>query len=118
MTEIPKDAEKQAHAGLGHWRWQRGTAIALVPLVLCMLWLSQSLAVSEYSSALAWIDRAGPTTALALLVPVWYLHGALGLQVVIEDYVKPPLRQAMIWLVRGAALVLTGATLWALWSIT
>ena len=118
MTEIPKDTEKQAHAGLGHWRWQRGTAIALVPLVLCMLWLSQSLTVSEYSSALAWIDRAGPTTALAILVPVWYLHGALGLQVVIEDYVKPPLRQAMIWLVRGAALVLTGATLWTLWSIT
>ena len=120
MTQARKSTEKLAHAevGLGHWRWQRGTAIALVPLVLWMLWLSQSLAVSEYSSALAWIDRAGPTTALGILAPVWYLHGALGLQVVIEDYVHPPLRQVMIWLVRGAALMLTGATLWALLSIT
>ena len=118
MTQISKDADKQAHAGLGHWRWQRGTAIALVPLVVCTLWLSQSLAVSEYSSALAWIERAGPTTTLGILVPVWYLHGVLGLQVVIEDYVQPPLRKAMIWLVRGSAVVLTGATLWALSSIT
>ncbi|HCX87769.1 MAG TPA: succinate dehydrogenase, hydrophobic membrane anchor protein [Gammaproteobacteria bacterium] len=118
MTPIRKGTRTHAHAGLGHWRWQRASAIALAPLVLWMLWLSQSLDVSEYSSALAWVERAGPSTALGILAPVWYLHGALGLQVIIEDYVHPPLRQVLVWLVRGAALVLTGATLWALLSIT
>ena len=104
------------HPGLNHWRWQRVSAIVLVPLILWTLWMMRSLDGGSYLSATAWLQGVGPKTALLLLVPLSYLHGALGLQVIIEDYLQPPLRSPLIWLVRLAALMLSIVTLWAILS--
>lgn len=56
-------------------------------------------------------------TALIILLPVSYLHGALGLQVIIEDYLSPSVHRGLIWTVRFAAVVLTVASLWAILSV-
>ena len=104
------------HPGLSHWRWQRVSAIVLVPLILWTLWMMRSLDGGSYLSAKAWIQGIGPKTALLLLVPLSYFHGALGLQVIIEDYLRPPFRSPVIWLVRLAAVILSIVTLWAIFS--
>ena len=104
------------HPGLSHWRWQRVSAIVLVPLILWTLWMMRSVDGGSYLSAKAGIQGIGPKTALLLLVPLSYFHGALGLQVIIEDYLRPPLRSALIWMVRLAAIILSIVTLWAILS--
>tara|TARA_Y100001934_G_scaffold88899_1_gene110295 strand:+ start:8871 stop:9236 length:366 start_codon:yes stop_codon:yes gene_type:complete len=101
------------HPGLGHWRWQRVSAIVLVPLILWTLWMMRSLDGGSYLSVRTWLQDIGPKTALLLLLPLSYFHGSLGLQVIIEDYLRPPLRSPLIWLVRLVALMLSIVSLWA-----
>ena len=112
-SRFQPSSRRPHHPGLGHWRWQRVSAILLAPLILWTLWLSLSLDVHTYASARTWVDAVEPTIALILLAPVWYLHGALGLQTIIEDYVRPPLRGSLIWLVRLGAAILAVATVLA-----
>ena len=108
-----KSRPASAHPGLSHWRWQRVSAIVLVPLILWTLWMMRSLDGGSYLSVKAWLQGIGPKTALLLLVPLSYFHGALGLQVIIEDYLCPPFRSPLIWLVRLAALMLSVVSVWA-----
>ena len=76
-----------AKEGVAHWWMQRVTALALVPLCL---WFAASvigLAGADWLRVAAWIHR--PVNAILMvlmLVPLFY-HMALGIQVVIEDYV-------------------------------
>lgn len=76
-----------AREGFGHWWMQRITAVALVPLAL---WFAASLiarARNEYGGVVLWL-RTPPTTVLmVLLLIALFYHTALGLQVVVEDYV-------------------------------
>ena len=76
-----------AKEGVGHWWQQRLTALALTPL---LLWLGFSLALlgsANYYAVVDWL--AYPLNALLMILSlaVGFWHGALGLQVVIEDYV-------------------------------
>jgi len=70
-----------------HWRNQRITAIALVPLGLWFLFALLSLPDLGYASVSAWIAK--PWQAALLLLFAWCAlwHSSLGVQVVIEDYV-------------------------------
>jgi succinate dehydrogenase / fumarate reductase membrane anchor subunit len=116
--DVAKERTSQTdHPGLGHWRWQRLTAILLVPLILWTLWMMRSLDPGSYLSVREWIQQMGPMIALIILLPVSYLHGALGLQVIIEDYLSASVHSGLIWAVRIAAIALTLASLWAIFSI-
>ena len=116
--DVAKERTSQTdHPGLGHWRWQRLTAILLVPLILWTLWMMRSLDPGSYLSVREWIQQTGPMMALIILLPVSYLHGALGLQVIIEDYLSASVHSGLIWAVRIAAIVLTLASRWAIFSI-
>ncbi|OIN86768.1 MAG: succinate dehydrogenase, hydrophobic membrane anchor protein [Alphaproteobacteria bacterium CG1_02_46_17] len=77
------------HAGVHHWMHQKLTALANIPLVLWAVWSVMSLAAvgADYASVQGFF--AQPTHAILMLLflaSVFY-HMALGLQVVIEDYV-------------------------------
>ena len=116
--DVAKERTSQTdHPGLGHWRWQRLTAILLLPLILWTLWMMRSLDPGSYLSVREWIQQTGPMMALIILLPVSYLHGGLGLQVVIEDYLSASVHSGLIGAVRIAAIVLTLASLWAIFSI-
>ena len=117
MDVAKKRTNQTVHLGLGHWRWQRLTAILLLPLILWTLWMMRSLDPGSYLSVREWIQQTGPMIALIILLPVSYLHGALGLQVIIEDYVSASVQSGLIWSVRIAAVSLTLASLWAIFSI-
>ena len=75
------------HHGVGHWKLQRISAIAMIPLVL---WFVPSLLfviMSGYNDAIDWVQNPLNATGLVLLFGTLFFHAALGLQVVIEDYV-------------------------------
>ena len=71
-----------------HWWAQRLTAIALIPLVV---WFAISLVMlsgADYDIARAWIGSPLVMVLLILTIAVGLHHGQLGMQVVIEDYVR------------------------------
>jgi succinate dehydrogenase / fumarate reductase membrane anchor subunit len=77
-----------AKHGTGHWLAQRFTAIALVPLLLWFCFsLLYTVFTADYAGAVEWIRQPWITLALVLLVSAVFYHSALGLQVIVEDYV-------------------------------
>lgn len=83
------------------------TAVALVPL---SLWFVAALIAhlgADYASMVAWLRSPLAAVAMILLVIASFLHMALGLQVVIEDYVHHEATKV-------ASLVLVKLACWAL----
>ena len=88
-----------AKDGVGHWWLQRLTAVALVPLTIWFVASIIAHTASDYERFIAWLSTPLTTTFMTLLLIAMFYHTALGLQVVIEDYVhsaaKIPLLVAM-----------------------
>ena len=74
--------------GVGHWRRQRFSAIALLPLALWFLFDFTGRLDSDYVDMLVWLGRPEIGLAVILFLGLMFYHAALGLQVVIEDYVS------------------------------
>lgn len=114
-----------AKAGFEHWWTERVTAVALVPLTL---WFAASMIAysdSDYEAFVNWLASPLIVVLMILLLIALFWHTALGLQVIIEDYVHSG---AKIWAVLAArflcfALAMIGivATLRvaaAAWTVT
>jgi succinate dehydrogenase / fumarate reductase membrane anchor subunit len=70
-----------------HWWVQRMTAVALLPLGLWLAYELLTLRNFDYASVAAWVREPLTSILLILLVVAAGYHSALGVQVVIEDYV-------------------------------
>jgi len=70
-----------------HWWLQRTTAVALLPLGLWLAYALLTLPKFDYTSVVAWVREPVTSILLILLVVAAGYHSALGVQVVIEDYV-------------------------------
>ena len=98
-----------AKSGLSHWWHQRLTAIAMVGLVAWMCALVVMLAGADFDSAMRLLSHPINAAILILFVGVGFWHSALGLQVVLEDYVAHEgVRLTMIIALR-MVLILLGA---------
>ena len=104
-----------AKSGVRHWWAERTTAVALVPLCL---WFVASIIAhsgSDYAVFIAWIKTPLATSCMVLLLIALFHHSALGLQVVIEDYVHSGVRFVAIVAIRlgcyGLAVIGIIATL-------
>ena len=76
-----------AKEGVQHWWMQRITAIALVPLAIWFVLAALGMIGADRAAMVAWMHSPmSPVFAILLIVAAIY-HMALGLQVVIEDYV-------------------------------
>ena len=76
-----------AKEGVEHWWAERVSAVALVPLTL---WFAASIIAhtgSDYATFIVWLRTPLATILMILLLIALFHHTALGLQVVIEDYV-------------------------------
>ncbi len=107
-----------AKEGVEHWWAQRLTAVALVILVL---WFAVSLIVlagADRAAVVAWLHQPVPAILMVLLLVAGAWHMALGLQVVIEDYVTAHgTRIILLILNRLAATVLAIAGIFAVLRI-
>ncbi len=93
-----------AKEGVGHWRVQRLTAMALVPLSLWFVLSLLRVFNNSHSEVVAWVSAPTVTVLLIALSAMLFWHLQLGLQVVIEDYVHTPWKQiAMQSLLRAGA---------------
>ena len=103
-----------AKAGVEHWWVQRVTAVALVPLVLWFVAALVGHLGADHATAVAWLRSPLAAVAMILLVVATFVHMALGVQVVIEDYVHhEATRVASLILVRLACWALGAAALFA-----
>lgn len=76
-----------AKTGFGHWWTERITAVALIPL---SVWFAASLITysgGDYQAFIGWIGSPITAVLIILLLITLFWHAALGLQVVIEDYI-------------------------------
>ncbi len=107
-----------SHHGVGHWWMQRLTAVAMVPL---MLWLTVGIAShagGTYLQTIAWLGNPVNAVILVILFAVMFYHAALGLQVVLEDYVgHQGVRLALVVAVRFLAIILAVTAIFAVLSI-
>ena len=73
--------------GVEHWWRQRITAIAMVPLVVWFTVAVLGLIGADRTAMVAWMHNPMAAVFAILLIVAAVYHLALGLQVVIEDYV-------------------------------
>src|SRR5256712_11425930 len=76
-----------AKEGVEHWWRRRVTALALVPLTLWFVIAVIGLVGADHAVFVAWVRNPMAALLLVLLLVATFYHAALGLQVVIEDYV-------------------------------
>jgi succinate dehydrogenase / fumarate reductase membrane anchor subunit len=98
-----------AKEGAGHWWAQRVSAVALLPLTL---WFVASIIAhtgSDYVTFIAWLRTPLATVLMILLLIALFHHTALGLQVVIEDYVHSGAKFAAVIAVRLGCFALASA---------
>jgi len=76
-----------AREGVGHWKLQRLTALANVPLVLWFVFSAMALSSSDYEAVRAWLSSPITASLMVMLIISLFTHARLGVQVVIEDYV-------------------------------
>ncbi|MBT8145005.1 MAG: succinate dehydrogenase, hydrophobic membrane anchor protein [Gammaproteobacteria bacterium] len=109
-----------AKDGTGHWWAQRVSAVAMVPLGLWFLF-SVALLIGrgtvDYLSVIDWIASPVNAVALILLIATMCYHSALGVQVVIEDYVHGGTKVVSLVLQKFAHAVLAAAGIFAVLRI-
>ena len=76
-----------AKAGVHHWYAERVTALALVPLTLWFVVCMLRLAGARWETVAAWAGHPWNTVLLLALIGMTFHHMALGIQVILEDYV-------------------------------
>ena len=98
-----------AKEGAGPWWAERVSAVALVPLTL---WLVASIIAhtgNDYATFIVWLRTPLTAILLILLLIALFYHTALGLQVVIEDYVHSGTRFAAVIAMRLGCCALATA---------
>lgn len=108
-----------AKSGLHHWWHQRLTAIALVPLMIVTLIIIARLGTLDYDGAMAMMANPFISALMLLLVLVGFYHAAMGLQVVLEDYVASEgKRMASIIFVKMALFALATLTILSILKVS
>ena len=102
-----------AKEGVEHWWRLRITSIALIPLTLWFVVVVIRLAGADLDTFYGWLGHPVPAILMLLVVVTTFYHTALGLQVVIEDYVHEALKLTLMILVRLACFALAVAGVFA-----
>lgn len=77
-----------AKSGTGHWWLQRVTAVALIPLSYSLIVFLKLVTSANYEDMMTWLTMPFNAILIVLWVLAVCYHAALGVQVVIEDYVS------------------------------
>ena len=107
-----------SHSGVSHFWRQRVTAAALIPL---SIWFSVSvlgLMGAHEAATLAFLSQPLNAILMATFVVILLFHMALGLQVVIDDYVHGKASKLLLMLtMRGFSIAAGAVSIFALLRI-
>ena len=107
-----------AKEGVEHWWLQRITAVTLVPLSLWFVIAIIRLVGADSDGVRDWVGNPLPAIMLVLLLIATFYHAALGLQVVIEDYIHAELTKlGLVVIVRLGCFALAVAGMFAVLSM-
>ena len=100
-----------AKHGVHHFWVQRLSAVALVPLALWFVFSVARLGNfgSGYAAAQHWVSAPSVAVALVLFIGTALYHSALGIQVVIEDYVTSEASKLTLLVLSQFLHVIAGA---------
>ena len=101
-----------AKAGTSHWWMQRVSAVVMIPLSFWLVvFLDLSLS-APYQETVEWLSSPVNTVCIVAWILAVFYHAALGLQVVIEDYVAAEgIKIVAVWTVNLSFLMLALAAL-------
>ena len=77
-----------AHSGSAVWAFERITSVVLVPLSLWFVYVALRLSHADYATTRAFIASPAHAVLLLALIGAMFWHLAMGLSVVVEDYVR------------------------------
>jgi succinate dehydrogenase / fumarate reductase membrane anchor subunit len=100
-----------------HWWLQRVTAVALLPLGAWFAYALLTLGGFDYATVVAWVREPATSILLILMIVAVGYHSALGLQVVVEDYVGKGSRPIVLMASTLAHVGLTIAAVFAVLKI-
>jgi succinate dehydrogenase / fumarate reductase membrane anchor subunit len=102
-----------AKDGTHHWVVERISDIALIPLSVWFVYSLLTAIMADANVARQFVAQPVNAILLFLLVEAMLYHGALGVQVVVEDYIHKPCCKitALIVVKLGTAVLMVGAAL-------
>jgi len=107
-----------AKGGTTHWWMQRVTAVALIPLSFWLIYFLGLSLTAPYQQTVAWLATPFNSVCIVAWIIATFYHAALGLQVVIEDYIATEGPKIIsIWVVNLVFLFLAIAALLAVFRI-
>ncbi|HVA14165.1 MAG TPA: succinate dehydrogenase, hydrophobic membrane anchor protein [Stellaceae bacterium] len=107
-----------AKEGVAHWWAQRVTAVAMIPLLLWFVIALIGLTGAGRAAVVAWLHAPVPAIATVLMLIAAFYHMALGIQVVVEDYVHTEwLKISVLLLNKFVAFALAAAGIFAVLRI-
>ena len=98
-----------AKEGVEHWWRERLTAVALIPPALWFIASMIAHAGSDYVAFIAWLRMPSSTLMMVLLLVASFYHMALGLQVIIEDYVHSSVKLLALIIMRLGCFTVAAA---------
>lgn len=106
-----------AKEGVEHWWTERVTAVALVPLTLWFIVSMIAHGRNDYIACIAWLRTPFSALMMVLLLIALFYHTALGLQVIIEDYVHSVIKAPALIVMRLGCFALTATGILAVLRI-
>jgi succinate dehydrogenase / fumarate reductase membrane anchor subunit len=98
-----------AKAGVETWWRERVTAVGLAPVTLWFVGSLIARSGSNYAHFVSWLKAPVTTILMVLMLIGAFWHTALGLQVIIEDYVHSAAKIPALILTRLSCFALAAA---------
>lgn len=83
-----KDGSSSKSSGVHHWWHQRITSIIMFPLTIWLIYFVHLIYGMNFADVLAVVRLPHNVIMINLFLIVFFYHSALGVQVVIEDYIS------------------------------
>ena len=107
-----------AKEGVSTFLAERISAVALIPLTLWFVFSVAQLPVQSFTAVRHWVAAPSVAVALVLFLAVLFYHSALGVKVVVEDYVAGEGKKLVVLLlVRFIHAILAAAGIFAVLKI-